>query len=85
MLDNIEKVDEEIRRQNTYWIMRRNKWRERYDTIATEIKYRKELYAQYPNLYNATLLSALRTTASIMMHERQEITTQLKHTAYRYC
>ena len=84
-MSNTVKVDEDIRRQNNYWINRRNKWRERYSAIANEIKYHKEVYAGYPNAYNATILSSLRTVAAIMMAEREIIKSGLKDSAYRYC
>jgi hypothetical protein len=84
-MSNTVAVDEEVRRQNNYWIARRNKWRERYATIAGEIKYYKELYACFPNMHNATVLSSFKTIAAIMMAERDIISSGLKVTAYRYC
>jgi hypothetical protein len=84
MLHNIETVSNEVRRENKYWIERRNKWRARYDALAYEIRKSKTRYAQMPCLQNAIILSSLQTMATIHMIERQEIADNLKLTSYKY-
>lgn len=85
------KVSEDIRRDNTYWVNRRNKWRERYAVICNEIKNAKSCIRMYhscgehdiANVY-VTRFIALKILANEMMIDRCLITEMLKETSYRY-
>lgn len=84
-------VSNEIRKENTYWIRQRDKWRGQYSKIQKEISYCKAEVAdehRSGRIQNANRwivqLRALQQVANNMMVERAYIAMQLRLTSYRY-
>ena len=79
-----ERASEEIRRDNAYWIGKRDQWRKEYKIIAKDIKQAKRHYAKRPNKETAFRLDFMSSFASEMMHVRETIRVGLIASAYPY-
>ena len=84
-------VSNEIRKENSYWVRQRDKWRNGYSKIQREISYCKVSVAQQHRRGNNYLanryivqLKALQQTANTLMVDRAYISMQLRLTSYRY-
>jgi hypothetical protein len=84
-------VSNEIRKENTYWVRQRDKWRGKYRNIQREISYCKAEVShshRTGNYYSANRfmvqLKSLQLTANAFMIERAYIALQLRLTSYRY-
>jgi len=85
-------VSNDIRRDNSYWVKRRNEWRSRYKALANEIAYYKheirlaDMRQHYDLVRQMRVaLSALQDRARSMMFDREYIISgMLRATAYRY-
>lgn len=84
-------VSNEIRKENTYWVRQRDKWRAQYSKIQEEISfcksevaYNHRIGALRPANRYAVQLKALQQLANSMMIDRAYIAMQLRLTSYRY-
>lgn len=84
-------VSQDMRRENSYWVRRRDEWRRKYQEVVREINYCKtEITGLHRDgLSHATRrfhihLRALQYVANTMMIERSHIRLQLRLTSYRY-
>jgi hypothetical protein len=84
-------VSQEMRKENSYWVRRRDEWRRKYQEVVREINYCK---TEITDLHRDGLshvakrfhiqLRALQAMANMMMIERSHIRLQLRLTSYRY-
>jgi hypothetical protein len=84
-------VSQEMRKENSYWVRRRDEWRRKYQDVVREINYCKSeiTYLHRDGLSHrakryVVQLRALQNMANTMMIERSHIRLQLRLTSYRY-
>jgi hypothetical protein len=79
-----ERVSEEQRRDNAYWIKQRDQWRKEYRIISKHVKQAKIHYAKRPNKETAFRLQYTSHIASELMAVRMSIRIGLIDSAYPY-
>lgn len=84
-------VSNEMRKENTYWVRQRDKWRSQYSKIQQEISfcknevaYNHRIGALRPANRYLVQLKALQQVANHMMIDRSYIAMQLRLTSFRY-
>lgn len=88
---NVIIATDEIRRANGRAVARRDRWRNRYGTVADSIrraKSRLKIARHFGHLdmerSELEVLRALRVQADLLMLHRGDITLDLRETAYRW-
>lgn len=83
-----EVVTTDLRNQNSRAVQRRDRWRHSYANITKAIKaVKNQLRTRHVGASRAYLMANLRAMqveASRMMYVREQITLDLRLTAYRY-
>jgi hypothetical protein len=86
----IEPVNEDIRRENTRAIRRRQEWRDRYRLVSQGIRENRQRIRESHRTAGKRdplaeiQLRSLRLTAHLMMLSRSDITFDLRATAYQW-